>query len=275
MLKNILKFYIKEGIGFSFSEKPISYLKTSTSSFDEELLSEKKSKSNEAITPVKRNLESLQQRKNFATNKNIKEAEKLASKSSNLNELYNNIKAFDGCDLKVLASKAVMGDGISKNPRVMVIGEAPSRDDDRNGIPFSGDEGVLLDKMLKSIGLSRKDNTYLSNIINWWPPGNRPTTQEEVDVSLPFIKRHIEIVNPDLILTLGGRATQHLLNTKDTLNKTHGKEFEYKFSNIDGIEKTVNLVPIFTPDFIINNPKMKPVIWKDLLFIKELMESSK
>ncbi|MCT4552416.1 MAG: uracil-DNA glycosylase [Alphaproteobacteria bacterium] len=275
MIKNLLKFYIKEGIGFSFSEKPISYLKGDKEDSPSYEIDDNSNEIKAQSKQKNSNLKSLQQRQNFATNRNIQEAEKLAIKSASVEELSNSIKSFDGCDLKVLASKPVVGDGIMSNPTVMVIGEAPSRDDDRTGIPFSGAEGTLLDKMLKSIGLSRKENAYLSNIINWWPPGNRPTTQEEIDVSIPFIKKHIELVNPKMIILLGGKTTQQILNTRDTINKTHGKEFDYKFKDADGNEKNIKCVPIFTPNFIMNNAKMKPVVWKDLLFIKDVIDELK
>jgi DNA polymerase len=164
---------------------------------------------------------------------------------------------FDGCDLKKTASHLVFADG-NPEAEIMLIGEAPGADEDRQGTPFVGVSGQLLDKMLASICLDRKV-VYISNIIPWRPPGNRTPTSEEVAMFLPMIKRHIELIAPKIIITLGGSSTKALLGTTSGILKLRGQWRDY---DING--KTVPMMAMLHPAYLLRTPAQKSLAWKDL-----------
>ncbi|MGB1077746.1 MAG: uracil-DNA glycosylase, partial [Bdellovibrionales bacterium] len=154
------------------------------------------------------------------------EAKELAKNAQTLEELQQAIANFEGLAVKKTAMNMVFCDG---NPKadVMVIGEAPGADEDRQGKPFVGASGQLLDKILKSIGLTRtaeasQDATYISNIINWRPPGNRTPTPDEMKIALPFIERHIQLVQPKILVLVGNTPMKTILNTKEGIKKMRG-----------------------------------------------------
>ena len=149
-----------------------------------------------------------------------------ARDAASLAELEALLARFEGCGLKVTAKNLVFADG---NPqgRLMFVGEAPGGDEDRIGKPFVGRSGQLLDRMLAAIGLGRND-VYIANVVPWRPPGNRTPTPQEIAVCKPFIERQIELADPDILVCLGGPATQTLLNTKDGILKTRGRWFPYR-----------------------------------------------
>ncbi len=191
------------------------------------------------------------------------ESQKLCEGIANLDEFKTEIKKFDGCSLKKFAMSTIIGDGFENEPTVMCIGEAPNADEDRAGLPFAGNAGELLDKMLGAIGLSRKENTYVTNMINWRPPGNRAPTSEEVAICLPFIKKHIELIKPKVIVFFGGSAAQTLTGEKLGITRIHGKWLDY-----NGIPA----MAIYHPTFLIKDPSKKKEAWEDLLKLKEKIE---
>ena len=127
---------------------------------------------------------------------------------------------FDGCALKSTATRLVFADG-NPQARIMFVGEAPGREEDIEGLPFVGRSGKLLDRMIAAIGLDRS-SAYIANVIPWRPPGNRTPTPQETQICLPFIQRQIELVNPDVLVTLGNPSTQTLLSTREGIMKTRG-----------------------------------------------------
>ncbi|MDC3023844.1 uracil-DNA glycosylase, partial [Alphaproteobacteria bacterium] len=135
---------------------------------------------------------------------------KILISSDTLDSLKKELKEFDGCALKKTATNLVFSDG-NKSAKVMVIGEAPGDEEDKLGKPFKGKAGKLLDKMLGAIGQNR-ENTYLTNLIFWRPPGNRNPTLEEIDICLPFVLKHIEIINPKILILAGAIASKAILN---------------------------------------------------------------
>src|SRR6185437_8868050 len=144
--------------------------------------------------------------------------------ANTLVELRAALEGFEGCNLRLTATQLVFADG---NPegRVMLVGEAPGRDEDIQGLPFVGRSGQLLDRMIAAIGLDRSQ-AYIANVIPWRPPGNRTPTPQETQICLPFIQRQIELVNPDVLVTLGNPSTQTLLSTREGIMKTRGKWFD-------------------------------------------------
>src|SRR5579863_3896093 len=155
----------------------------------------------------------------------IASAREAARTAASLDALRALLENFDGCALKSTATRLVFADG-NPQARIMFVGEAPGRDEDIEGLPFVGRSGKLLDRMIAAIGLDRS-KAYIANVIPWRPPGNRTPTPQETQICLPFIRRQIELVNPDVLVTLGNPSTQTLLSTREGIMKTRGKWFDY------------------------------------------------
>ena len=180
-----------------------------------------------------------------------------------LKELRELIDNFDKCELKKSAKNTVFSDG-NKHAKVMLIGEAPGADEDKQGKPFVGQAGQLLNKMLRSIELERED-VYITNIIPWRPPNNRQPTKEEIIICLPFAQKHIELINPEILILLGGVSTKALLMSDSGIMKLKGKWYDY---NSYGLTNPIPTRPIFHPAFLLRSPSYKKEVWKDLIEIK-------
>lgn len=192
--------------------------------------------------------------------------------ATTLEELRAELLAFEGCALKKTSKNLVFADG---NPAasIMMVGEAPGEDEDRQGLPFVGVSGKLLDKMIGCIGLDRT-NVYISNIVPWRPPGNRNPTDSEVAVCLPFTERHIAIVKPKFLILLGGVAVKSLLKSKDGITKIRGKQFTYTYADIVTNEAvTIPCFPMFHPAYLLRQASQKRLAWNDLLLFKKAIES--
>jgi len=187
----------------------------------------------------------------------IESARELAPKAKTLEDLRGLLEAFDGCALKATATKLVFGDG-NPQARVMFVGEAPGRDEDLQGIPFIGRSGRLLDLMLAAIGLDRT-GAYIANVIPWRPPGNRDPSPHETQMCLPFIKRQIELVDPDILVCLGKPSSQAVLDLKDGIMKTRGRWFDYNTGS-----RTIRAMATFHPAYLLRQPIYKRMTWKDL-----------
>jgi uracil-DNA glycosylase family 4 len=196
------------------------------------------------------------------------EANKSASSAQTLEELKSALMAFEGCALKHTATNLVFGDGNPK-ARVMLIGEAPGADEDRMGLPFVGQSGQLLDKALSFIGLTRQ-NFYITNTIPWRPPGNRQPTPGEAEACLPFVKRHIDLVDPDFLILVGGTAAKTLLGGQDGIMRLRGSWKDYTSE----AGKKMKVIAIFHPAYLLRSPGQKREVWLDLIKIKHsLMEA--
>ena len=191
-------------------------------------------------------------------------ARELAAAAKTLGELTEALAAFDGCALKKTATNLVFADG-NPEARIMFVGEAPGADEDRAGKPFVGVSGQLLDRMLAWIGLDRQ-RFYITNIVFWRPPGNRTPTSDEVAACLPFVHRHIELVAPAILVTVGGPSTETLLRRSDGISKLHGRWFDYQ---TPGLERPVPAFPIFHPAFLLRSPAQKRAAWRDLLVLDQ------
>ena len=183
-------------------------------------------------------------------------------KASNLEKLKKSIDNIKNCSLKNNAINMVFSDGNPKS-KIMLIGEAPGANEDQEGLPFVGRAGALLDKMLAAINLDRK-KVYISNIINYRPPDNRRPTDEEIKRYLPFISKHIEIINPKILVLLGGTAMNALIGNEVVISKMRGKWIEKKFGNC----KT-SVIITFHPAFLMRQPAQKKMAWIDLKMIRD------
>lgn len=198
-----------------------------------------------------------------------REARKIAAGCQSLEALVEAIDNFEGCPLKRTAKNTVFSDG-SPKARVMLIGEAPDTDEDQQGKPFVGASGALLDRMFEAIGFRRdaenpEQALYLSNILFWRPPGNRPASTSEIAVCLPFVERHIELVKPDILVFIGGISAKTLLQTGQGITKLRGKWQDYK---TEGLDTPIPAMSIFHPSFLLSSPAQKKHAWQDLLAIK-------
>ena len=189
-------------------------------------------------------------------------ARALAKSAPDLETLEQLLGAFDGCALKATASRLVFADG-TPGARVMIIGEAPGREEDETGRPFVGRAGHLLDKMLKAIGLDRT-KAYIANIVPWRPPGNRTPTPQEIAICLPFIQRQIELCAPDVLITMGAPATQNLLSQKDGILRLRGRWFEYKCA-----QRSIPALATLHPAYLLRQPGQKSLAWRDLRALKK------
>lgn len=194
----------------------------------------------------------------------MEEARTLAAAAQTLDELRAAIDNFKGLAIKRTATQMVFADG-NPQARVMFVGEAPGADEDRLGKPFVGVSGQLLDKMLASIGLSREENAYISNVINWRPPGNRAPDDAEIALSLPFIRRHIELVNPAAVVFVGGVAAKALLETSQGITRLRGKWTDF---TTPALVQPIPAICMFHPAYLLRSPQQKSLAWADLLSLK-------
>lgn len=188
-------------------------------------------------------------------------ARKLAEAATTLAELEAAVSSFEGCALRKTATHTVFADGTPQAP-VMVIGEAPGADEDRQGKPFVGRSGQLLDRMLAAIGLDRAHNVYITNILFWRPPGNRKPTEAEIALCLPFVWRHIALGMPRVVLLSGGTATSAILGRAEGITKLRGKWFDLP---VPGLDSPVPALTTYHPSFLLRTPARKNESWRDFL----------
>ncbi|WP_411035071.1 uracil-DNA glycosylase family protein [Shinella sp. BYT-45] len=188
----------------------------------------------------------------------VAEAEFAAGSARSLEELRTAMEAFNGCNLKTSARCLVFAEGKAK-PSVMVIGAMPSADDDRDGLPFSGRQGAMLDRMLAGIGLGRAE-LLLTNVVPWRPPGNRPPSQREADICRPFIERQIALAEPNHLLILGNFAARFLFRSNETIHQLRGE-----WRNIEVSGRTIPAFATLHPQDLASAPISKRLAWQDLL----------
>jgi DNA polymerase len=185
----------------------------------------------------------------------------LAARCSTLEELREALANFEGCPLRYTAKNLVFADGNPK-ARVMMVGEAPGRDEDLQGLPFVGRAGQLLDRMLAAIGLDRS-SVYIVNTLPWRPPGNRTPTPAEHAVCMPFVERHIELVQPEVLVLLGGVSAKQLLQTATGIMRLRGKWATVRIG-----ERDIPALPTLHPAYLLRQPAQKQLVWRDLLALK-------
>ncbi|MDH5188565.1 MAG: uracil-DNA glycosylase [Rhodospirillaceae bacterium] len=197
----------------------------------------------------------------------LKSAVKIAGDVKTIDELRAALEQFDGCALKKTATNMVFGDG-NQSAKVVLIGDAPGADEDRQGIPFAGPSGTLLDKMLASINLSRSD-VYISNTVFWRPPGNRTPNAGEIAVCQPFVERMVELIDPEILITVGGPATHSLLAQQGSVSKLRGKWFTFETPRMS---RPIMATAIYHPDYLLSSPAMKRPTWHDLIEIRKKID---
>ena len=185
-----------------------------------------------------------------------------SGKAEKLEKLKKSISSIKNCDLKKSATNIVFADGNPK-AKIMLIGEGPGSSEDQEGLPFVGRAGALLDKMLASINLDRK-NVYITNVVNYRPPENRRPTQEEIDRYLPYLKKHIEIIDPKILVLLGTTALNAIIGDHLVISKARGQWTEKKI----GVSK-MSVIVTFHPAFLMRQPAQKKMAWIDLKMIRE------
>jgi uracil-DNA glycosylase len=198
-----------------------------------------------------------------------KQAIELAQKVQSLDELREVIAKFEGLDLKQTATNMVFADG-RVDGMTMLIGEAPGADEDRQGVSFVGRSGQLLDKILKGIGLDRNAEdaakaVYMSNVLNWRPPGNRTPTPQEMEISRAFIERHIDLKKPEFLILCGGTVATMLLGSNDSISKLRGKVHQYVPQTLSGRDPIPAIVT-YHPTYLLGTPSQKEKVWDDMLF---------
>ncbi len=196
------------------------------------------------------------------------EARKLADSAGSLTDLRKAIENFDGCDLKKFATKTVFADGVT-DAKILLVGEAPGATEDKQGIPFCGESGRLLDKMLASIGLCRTKNVYITNTIFWRPPANRRPTNEEMEICKPFVEKHIALIKPKLIILVGGTATTSLLGKNEGIS--YIRRNNYSYTN-QYLSEPIHTTAIFHPAYLLRQPMQKKTTWYDLLKIQQFIK---
>ena len=244
--KALLEWHAELGISEAISERPINRFESKV----EANLGPKTSEPKD--NPV-----------NIIPDNPTEEAVMVSANAKNLSELKAAIENFPHCDLKYGARNAVFSAG-SPSAKIMIIGEAPGREEDFQGEPFVGSAGQLLDKMLFSIGLSREGSdadksVYITNVMPWRPPENREPTQDEIDMMLPFLKRHIELVKPDVLVAMGNISCQSLIGRRG-ITKIRGIWVE-AFG--------LPVLPMLHPAYLLRNPVAKREAWFDLLSLRK------
>jgi DNA polymerase len=184
-----------------------------------------------------------------------------AGRANSLEELRATLAGFDGCALKATAKNLCFYRGAAQS-RLMLIGEAPGRDEDLQGKPFVGRAGQLLDKMLAAIGLSEAD-VHITNIVYWRPPSNRTPTPQEAQVCRPFLERQVELVAPDFVLLLGGAAAKEILGATDGIMRLRGKWRDLTLGS-----RKVRALATLHPAYLLRTPGAKRLAWRDLLAVK-------
>lgn len=254
-LRQLLAFYLEAGVDCALAEEPVDRL----SDVDAPV----------APAPVREVVAPRQAREVPAAVTSVPRSEiappeaaialarEAARTAPTLEALRALLETFEGCALRNTATRLVFADG-NPQARIMFVGEAPGRDEDIEGLPFVGRSGKLLDRMMAAIGLDRS-KAYIANVIPWRPPGNRTPTPQETQICLPFIQRQIELVNPDVLVTLGNPSTQALLSAREGIMRTRGKWFDY-----DTGTRTIRAIATFHPAYLLRSPSYKRMTWLDL-----------
>ncbi|MBC7908559.1 MAG: uracil-DNA glycosylase [Rhodospirillaceae bacterium] len=187
----------------------------------------------------------------------------VAGECRTLEELRLAMEGFDGLALKRTAMSTVFADG-NPDAAVMIIGEAPGQDEDRQGRPFLGASGKLLDRMLASIGLDR-DSAYLTYAVPWRPVESPKPSHDDVSLCLPFIIRHIELADPQLLILLGGASASALLARHEPISRLRGQFFDY---SSPGLPRPIPALATFHPAYLLSTPAAKRDAWRHLLQVK-------
>ncbi len=259
----LLAFYLETGVDCALGEAPVNRLSDPDMAAAASQTAPAKPERTTVPTPAVLRAEAAP-----APDLAVMPAREAARAAPTLESLRALLEQFDGCALKSTATRLVFADG-NPQARIMFVGEAPGREEDLEGLPFVGRSGKLLDRMMAAIGLDRT-SVYIANVIPWRPPGNRTPTPQETQTCLPFIQRQIELVAPDLLVTLGNPATQTLLSTREGIMKTRGRWFDY-----DTGTRVIPAMATFHPAYLLRSPSYKRLAWQDLRAIAKALAQGK
>jgi DNA polymerase len=262
-VRQLLAFYLEAGVDCALAETPVNRLSDPASMATAAEAAPPKPVMAAPIANVPARNETA-----LAPEAAITSAREAARTAMSLDALRALLDTFDGCALRHTATRLVFADG-NPQARIMFVGEAPGREEDIEGLPFVGRSGKLLDRMISAIGLDRS-SAYIANVIPWRPPGNRTPTPQETQICLPFIQRQIELVNPDVLVTLGNPSTQTLLSTREGIMRTRGKWFDY-----DTGTRVIRALATFHPAYLLRSPSYKRMAWQDLRSIAKALAQAK
>jgi len=262
--RELLAFYLEAGVDCALSDEPVNWLSEDAAAAEQPPAKPVQFRTANVAPPPQRILAEPAPPPDAA----IASAREIAPTAASLQELRTLLEGFDGCALKSTATRLVFGDG-NPQARIMFVGEAPGRDEDLEGLPFVGRSGKLLDLMMASIGLDRT-SAYIANIIPWRPPGNRDPSPQETQICLPFIRRQIELVNPDVLVCLGKPSSQAVLEVKDGIVKSRGKWIEYNTGT-----RKIRAMATFHPAYLLRQPIYKRLTWQDLRAVKRALAAAK
>jgi uracil-DNA glycosylase family 4 len=257
-VRELLAFYLEAGVDCALTEAPVNRLA------DPDLIPAASEAAPQRPVSAAVPIPAPRSQTPPAPEAAIVSAREAARPAPTLEALRALLENFDGCALKSTATRLVFSDGNPK-ARVMFVGEAPGREEDIEGLPFVGRSGKLLDRMIAAIGLDRS-SAYIANVIPWRPPGNRTPTPQETQICLPFVQRQIELVNPDVLVTLGNPSTQTLLSTREGIMKTRGRWFDY-----DTGTRVIRAIATFHPAYLLRSPSYKRMAWQDLRAIAKAL----
>jgi DNA polymerase len=264
-IKQLLAFYLEAGVDCALTDEPVNRLSDPAAAPAVTGLGLSEPAPPSPVRPAPSAVPTPRGEVTPAPEAAVASARETARTAPSLEVLRALLEKFDGCALKHTATRLVFADG-NPQARVMFVGEAPGRDEDIEGLPFVGRSGKLLDRMIAAIGLDRS-KAYIANVIPWRPPGNRTPTPQETQICLPFIQRQIELVNPDVLVTLGNPSTQTLLSTREGIMRTRGKWFDY-----DTGTRKIRAIATFHPAYLLRSPSYKRMSWQDLRSIAKALE---
>jgi uracil-DNA glycosylase len=281
-LRELIAFYLEAGVDSALSEEPVNYFadrpEAIASAPATQAAAERTGKAERTFYQTRPSQAAPRAGRGIAENPRatpaaapvvapevaVMAAREAARTAQNLDELRLLLTNFEGCMLRATATQLVFAAGNPK-ARVMFVGEAPGRDEDIAGEPFVGRSGKLLDLMLHAIGLDRT-TAYIANVVPWRPPGNRTPTPHETAICLPFIRRQIELANPDVLVCLGQPSTQTLLGTREGITRTRGRWFRFHTGS-----REIRAIPTYHPAFLLRSPLQKRLVWRDFLALKRAL----
>ena len=267
-LSQLLAFYLEAGVDCAMSDAPVDRLSDSDAARRGENALSGEAGPTRPPRPVGVTVVAPAAEPLPSPEAAVASAREAARTAASLDELRALLEKFDGCALKATATRLVFADG-NPNARIMFVGEAPGREEDIEGLPFVGRSGKLLDRMIAAIGLDRT-MVYIANVIPWRPPGNRTPTPQETQICLPFVQRQIELVDPDILVTLGNPSTQTLLSTREGIMKTRGRWFEYHTGT-----REIRAIATFHPAYLLRSPAYKRHSWQDLRAIAKALQQTR
>lgn len=264
--RQILAFYVECGVDCTLEEHPVDRLSLEDVAPAASPLPEAAGEVRPPLPPREAPPKPRESAQVLAPEIAAAAARDAARTAPTLDALRDIMARFEGCALRTTATRLVFADG-NPQARVMFVGEAPGRDEDIEGLPFVGRSGKLLDLMLAAIGLDR-GSAYIANVIPWRPPGNRDPSPQETQICLPFIRRQIELVNPDVLVCLGKPSSQAVLSLTDGIMKTRGRWRDY-----DTGTRTIRAIATFHPAYLLRQPSYKRLAYLDLRAIQKALKA--